>query len=112
MLARKHRLDKKAFESVFSNGMKVSGSVGYIRYYSLSGPTRVSCVATKGDVSKSVDRTRIRRRGYEAVEESWGQLPEGVGVIWFLPKKAKDIPFAELSASFKDIIEKADFSSN
>lgn len=105
MLPKKKRLNKKAFDFVYKNGKNVTGPVGYLKVLPNYGQQQVACVAVKKQIKNSTDRTRIRRRGYAAIEEHLDLIPEGMAVIWFLSPKAKDMEFSALSIAFKSMIE-------
>lgn len=105
MLPKNKRLDANSFNLVYKNGKNVTGSVGYLKVLPDFGRTCVACTAGKRQTKNSVDRTRIRRRGYAAVEDLFEVLPEGMAIIWFLPPEAKDIELTVLKTAFKKMIE-------
>lgn len=105
MLAKNKRLDRNHFDLVYETGQSVQANIGYAKF-ALTNTSRVACVVSKDECKKSVDRTRIRRRGYAVVEDYFEQIPDGVSIIWFLPQAAKTIDKKELNESFQTIITK------
>lgn len=105
MLAKEQRLNRKQFDLVYETGQSVQANLGYAKF-ALTDTSRVACVVSKDECKKSVDRTRIRRRGYAVVGDYFEQIPEGVSIIWFLPQDAKTVDKKELSESFQTIITK------
>ena len=104
MLKKNRRLRKKEFNDIYDRGRNVSSSLGYFKVAEREGVAKFSCVSGKKDVKKSVDRTRIRRRGYAAIAEHL-PVPEGFGVIWFLPPEAQNCDFRVLSQAAKNLID-------
>lgn len=105
MLEKEKRLNRKRFDLVYETGRSVQTNLGYAKFAS-ADTRRVACVVSKDECKKSVDRTRIRRRGYAVVEDYFEQIPEGISIIWFLPQTAKTVDIKELSKSFQTIIKK------
>jgi ribonuclease P protein component len=104
MLPKTKRLNREGFDKVYESGSSVQTDVGYAKYAS-TGRRQVACVVSKSNVKKSVDRTRIRRRAYAVVQEYFSQIPDGISIIWFLPKKAQAIEKQYLEDSFKNILQ-------
>lgn len=105
MLPKNNRLDENTFNFVYENGKNVTGAVGYLKVLANHDRTQVSCTTGRKQTKNSTDRTRIRRRGYAAVEESFDMIPDGTAIIWFLPPTALDLDFSTLSAAFRNMIE-------
>lgn len=104
MLPKTKRLNREEFDNVYESGSSVQTDVGYAKYASTKR-RQVACVVSKSDVKKSVDRTRIRRRAYAVVQEYFAQIPNGISIIWFLPKKAQTIKNQYLEDAFKQILQ-------
>lgn len=104
MLPKNRRLGKKEFSTVYETGKNVSGEIGYFKITQQSGISQFACVAAKKETRRSVDRTRIRRRGYAAIRECLEMIPEGYGIIWFLPPLALDTSFQNLVSSVEEAV--------
>lgn len=104
MLPKERRLTKKEFNNIFNNSVNVESDVGYFKVGPINGVSKFACVATKKMNRTSVDRTRIRRRGYAAFTQQISNVPDGYGVIWFLPPKANSVEFSLLVNAVKNMI--------
>lgn len=105
MLPKHRRLDKKTFNIVYDEGKNISSKIGYFKVRKKTGKTRIACIASKKAAKKSTDRTRIRRRGYEAVGAYLDKIPDDFDIIWFLPAEVIDMEFSVLKKSVERMIE-------
>jgi ribonuclease P protein component len=114
MLAKRNRLTKKEFDTVFSAGSSVSGKVGYIMYVrdQSQETAKISCVVSGNEAKTSIKRTRIRRRGYAVVEDMLDNIPSDYSIIWFLPGQAESMQMSKLRESFSDILRKSSITDN
>ena len=112
MLPKKNRLSQKEFDYVYNQGESVSGDTGYIKFLKTDAPTKVSCAVSTDAVKTSVARTRIRRRGYAAVEKVVESIPPAYSIIWFLPANTDAKPFDDLRASFTDMLQAANIRTD
>jgi len=106
MLPKKNRLSKKEFNQTYTHGENISGDTGYMKITKTHAPTKVSCVVSSNEADTSTERTRVRRRGYAAVEDSIDDIPDEYNVIWFLPASAESGSLADLCAAFTDMLDK------
>ena len=104
MLKKDRRLTRKAFNNTYDTGKNISADIGYFKVAPHDGPSQFACVSAKSDVKTSVNRTRIRRRGYAALADNF-PVPDGWRVIWFLPAAARDCDFSKLRKTARDLIE-------
>lgn len=105
MLPKTKRLDSECFETVFADGKTVSGNIGHLKVLTSGDCSGIACVAPQSDTDSVVQRTRIRRRGYGAVEVIINKVPEGAGIIWMLPAAAETVDFDTLVTSFSEMLE-------
>lgn len=108
MLPKNNRLSQKKFDHVYNKGESVSGGIGYIKILQTDPPTRISCVVSGDEAKTSVKRTRIRRRGYAAVEEFIDDIPGQYSIVWFLPARAASVSIDKLRDSFVRMLQTAD----
>jgi len=106
MLPKKNRLSRKQFDHVYTDGVSVSGGIGYIKILRTEKPAQISCVVSSNEADTSVERTRVRRRGYAAVEKIINKIPSKYSIIWFLPARAELVSIDNLRAGFTDILDK------
>ncbi len=106
MLSKSHRLPKELFSKVFEQGFTVRS--GNLMCKALKDPEMKGLFAisiSKKEAKTAVDRNRIRRRVYSAIQKgfssgkkekttSFDEIP--FGVIFFVRKNI-------LSCSFKDL---------
>jgi ribonuclease P protein component len=107
MLPKQNRLSQKEFDYVYNQGESVSGDIGYIKFLKTDTPTKVSCAVSTDAVKISVARTRIRRRGYAAVEKVVADIPSAYSIIWFLPANTDSKSFDDLRDSFTGMLREA-----
>ena len=112
MLPKKNRLSQKEFDYVYNQGDSISGDIGHIKFLKTDTPTKVSCAVSTDAVKTSVARTRIRRRGYAAVEKVVDDIPPAYSIIWFLPANTDAKPFGDLRASFDDMLRAANIRTD
>ena len=112
MLPKKNRLSQKEFDFVYNQGESVSGDTGYIKFLKTDAPTKVSCAVSTDAVKTSVDRTRIRRRGYAVVEKVVDHISPAYSIIWFLPANTDAKSFDDLRDSFGDVLRAANIRTD
>jgi|AntRauTorcE11897_2_1112592.scaffolds.fasta_scaffold126158_1 ribonuclease P protein component len=108
MLSKTQRLQTNEFDFVYKKGKNVNTEVGYFKIAKITGKSKISCTVAKGELDKSTHRTRVRRRGYSAVEKYVDEIPSGYGVIWFLPKEAINVKHTQLKKSVQKMIQSLD----
>jgi|AntRauTorcE11897_2_1112592.scaffolds.fasta_scaffold01440_2 ribonuclease P protein component len=108
MLPKKQRLCTDEFDLVYKKGKNVNSSLGYFKIRKNNDTKKISCTTSRKVTRKSVDRNRIRRRGYEAVQMFIDDIPEDMHIIWFLPPEALTTPPPSLQMAVKEMINNLD----
>jgi len=106
MLKKDQRLTAHQFDLVYEYGTDLAVPIGRLRVLYGKTGKKLSCTVSSSEVKTSVARTRIRRRGYEAVRAHLAEFPDSTWAIWFLPPKTKTVDFANLSAAFEEAVTK------
>lgn len=110
MLKKSNRLTSECFEKVYADGKSVAGAIGYMKIMHSDSCSGVACVAPQSEADSSVERTRIRRRGYAAVEQVFTDIPDNYGIIWFLDTTAINKDFDTLVDAFTDMVRQSRLS--
>jgi|AntRauTorckE6833_2_1112554.scaffolds.fasta_scaffold15810_2 ribonuclease P protein component len=108
MLSKSQRLSKENFDKVFNFGTNLHSGVGYFKIFhwkDADEATKIACVAARKNSKKAVDRNRIRRCGYGAIEKFLDKIPQkGLGIIWFLPQESLTMGPEKLRKAAEDMI--------
>lgn len=104
MLSKESRLNSNEFETIYETGRSTSGRLGYIKFGRIDNGPKVACTVPNQTDLTSVDRTRIRRRGYAVVADHFEKIPGNCGVIWFLEPEGLNISYPQLSDVFASFV--------
>ena len=107
MLARRNRIDKKSFDSVFGRSRVVANNVILLRYCVSADAalSRFSCIVSKKVSKKSPVRHTLKRRVYALCRAHMSTFPAGY-FMFFLKKGCETMTFESLQASVTDLIKK------
>ncbi len=106
MLPKANRVDKKAVEDVFRGGKFINSTLLTFKFFRQQTPTppRVSFVAPKSVAKKAVDRNKLRRLGYRALEKSFSRIPAGVVGVFLFKKLSNTL--LDIENDIEKIIDK------
>ena len=96
MLPGSNRLDRRSFNSVFSKSRSVHGKFFSLRIVRGAGNGKFSVVVPKAIAKTAVKRNKLRRRGYEAIQAVFPDMPQGVSGIIFFKKDGVGLTFPEI----------------
>jgi ribonuclease P protein component len=88
MLPKKNRLDTKTVEKVFKMGVFTDSPVFSFRF--IKNPkeeSRISFIVPKTLSKKAVERSKLRRLGYTALDKCINELPSGLSGAFVFKKK-------------------------
>lgn len=106
MLARTKRIPKSEFPSFKDKGIRFLSTLFSGTAYPSSVGTRVSVVVSKKTAKSAVERNRIRRRVYGAVEPYLLMVSRGARIIFYPKKEAKKAPASQLQKEIKEALQK------
>ncbi len=104
MLPREKRVGKDLFLSVFKEGRSFHSPNLLLKVLYQGGRGNFSMVAQKGAAKGAVERNRLRRQGYWALEKMKGKLKPGAVSIFFIKKK---VSFSQLEQEIIFLLGKA-----
>lgn len=107
MLPKKHRIDRRFFNDVFSKGQFFGGEflTGKIMSLNSNQPTRFAVVAQKKDLRRAVDRNMLRRRVYAAIIPLLPQVKPGFAIIIFAKPGLKNTDFSSLQTMLVNLLK-------
>jgi ribonuclease P protein component len=94
MLPKSSRLNHSSFAEVFQKGKSQRGRYVRLQILARLGQAQSAVVVPKSVARKAVDRNRLRRRGYAALERI--SLPPNYAFILFMTSASKNISVADL----------------
>lgn len=107
MLSRKNRIPKTEFPSFKDKGIRfVSALFSGTAYPSLGG-VKVSVVVSKKTAKGAVERNRIRRRVYAAVEPFLGKFTREARVVFYPKTEAIKAPMTVLKEEIEVSLKKS-----
>lgn len=107
MLPKKRRLTKNRVDMIFKDGKTVHGHLLYLKYQTGgTPPSRVSVVVPKKNIKAAVDRNRMRRRIYGAVEKVIDVLPPNSHVVVVATNDVRSVGFDDLISEVKTLFKK------
>ena len=102
MLSKKKRVTKELFQTVLKSGNTLSGSFFIFRYIKQNTP-QYTFVASKKIAKRAVDRNKLRRQGYNALNSF--PLKNYLGVF-FYKKHPKNVSFKDIKEDISFILSK------
>ena len=104
MLPKKNRVDKKTLTRIFKEGKSISSSFLTFKFMRGSAGKRVSFTAPKTVAKLATKRNLLRRRGYQALEKHFKNMPDNIkGVFIF---KQANTSSADLEMDIVKILQK------
>ena len=97
MLPSSKRLTIPLFKNVIDKGKIFHSPIFIARLVKVDGTSRFSLAVPKKIAKKAVDRNRIRRRVYSALQSLHSRLPSGIHGVFIIKS-------AILKSSFSDIV--------
>lgn len=107
MFSRKHRLSKKAFSTVFTQGKRFFA--GFVLIYTLKTPSKeeYAVVVPKKVAKRAVDRNRIKRQVTGILEDLLKGHSTNTSVVVMVKKELLDAKRAEILADLQSVLKKA-----
>lgn len=103
MLPKKKRVTKELFQGIMKNGKTLVSPLFILRYIPQKSP-QYAFVAPKTVAKQAVFRNKLRRQGYNALNQN-PKIP-CILAVFFYKKEAKKASFKDIKENIYSIISK------
>ncbi len=93
MLLKKNRVTKKDMEEMFKRGSSVFSANLNLRFLlnSTEKEPKIAFIVPKTVSKKAIIRNRLRRRGYQIIQEKLSSLPKKMKMVFIFGKNSSKI---------------------
>lgn len=108
MLSRQNRADKKIITEIVKGGKNFSSDFVYLKVLPMDENESVFSFVVSSKVSKkATERNKLKRRARNILKNMITAVKDGLGVVFFFKKEAKDKNFGELKEEMTNLLKKA-----
>ncbi|HEY4496187.1 MAG TPA: ribonuclease P protein component [Candidatus Paceibacterota bacterium] len=113
MLSKKQRVSRKLFETAYRASRTFSSPFFVLKVilvkesFAKGGANRFAFSVSVKICPKAVDRNKLRRQGYSAIENLLPQIKTPAICLFIIKKGAEKLNFQKLQEEIKSILQKA-----
>jgi ribonuclease P protein component len=110
MIPQKRKVDTGLFPSVLKQGNSISSEHFSLRFLRVPGvaPSKFSFVVSRKISKKAVERNRLKRHGYAALEITKHPPPKtSIVAIFFAKKNATKLSYQKIKNEVGELLKKA-----